>query len=389
MKKLLSKFLITALISTTFLVSNPSNTQAGGSLYVSPSGTSVAGGSSFSLYVRVNATSTVDAVQANLSYPADKLTFLGSYAGSAFEIQAENSGGGGSIRIGRGTLAAKSGDQLIATISFRAIPSSGSATVAFTSGSEAVKGGSVVVSATSGSTIAFTKPAPPPKPKPKDKIAPKISNIKVTNIGLTAATVSWKTNEKATSVVEYGLSKKLGVTTSSTKLKTSHKLVLSSKLLFPGTKFFYRVKSKDGAGNETKSKVTSFKTKGYKIKLTILGSDGKPLTDVRVQLVPGLEEATTDENGFAAFTDVAPGEHSVHVQVGDQTLASTVTVEESENPDEIQEFDVKVAAAVKQPIENLPTYLGLFLGALAIIGLASGAVWWWKKKLKKPNKKEA
>ena len=389
MKKLLSKFLIVALISATFLVSNPSNTQAGGSLYVSPSGTSVAGGSSFSLYVRVNATSTVDAVQANLSYPADKLTFLGSYGGSAFEIQAESSGGGGSIRIGRGTLSAKSGDQLIATISFRAIPSSGSATVAFTSGSEAVKGGSVVVSATSGSTIAFTEPAPAPKPKPKDKTAPKISNIKVTNIGLTAATVSWKTNEKATSVVEYGLSKKLGITTSSTKLKTSHKLVLSSKLLFPGTKFYYRVKSKDGAGNETKSKVTSFKTKGYKIKLTILGSDGKPLTDVRVQLVPGLEEATTDENGFAAFTDVAPGEHSVHVQVGDQTLASTVTVEESENPDEIQEFDVKVAAAVKQPIENLPTYLGLFLGALAIIGLASGAVWWWKKKLKKPNKKEA
>lgn len=389
MKKLLSKFLIAALISATFLVSNPSNTQAGGSLYVSPSGTSVAGGSSFSLYVRVNATSTVDAVQANLSYPADKLTFLGSYGGSAFEIQAESSGGGGSIRIGRGTLSAKSGDQLIATISFRAIPSSGSATVAFTSGSEAVKGGSVVVSATSGSTIAFTEPAPAPKPKPKDKTAPKISNIKVTNIGLTAATVSWKTNEKATSVVEYGPSKKLGITTSSTKLKTNHKVVLSSKLLFPGTKFYYRVKSKDGTGNETKSKVTSFKTKGYKIKLTILGSDGKPLTGVGVQLVPGLEEATTDENGLVAFTDVAPGEHSVHVQVGDQTLASTVTVEESDKPDEIQEFDVKVAAAVKQPVENLPVYLGLFLAALAIIGLASGAVWWWKKKLKKPHKKEA
>jgi hypothetical protein len=385
MKKLLSKFLIAALISATFLVSSPSSTQAGGSLYVSPSGTSVAGGSSFSLYVRVNATSTVDAVQANLSYPAEKLTFLGSYAGSAFEIQAESSGGGGSIRIGRGTLSAKSGDQLVATISFRAIPSSGSATVAFTSGSEAVKGGSVVVSATSGSTITFTEPAPAPKPAPKDKTAPKISNIKVTNIGLTAATVTWKTNEKASSIVEYGPTKKLGLIASSNKLTKTHKVSLSKKLLLAGSKYYYQVKSKDKAGNVAKSKVTSFKTKGYSIKLKILDSQGNPLEKVKVKLIPGLEETTTSETGVAIFTDVAAGEHSVNVTVGDQVLAAQIVVEESTDPETVQDIEVKIAGVAAKKAAEIPDAVYIAIIATLVIFVA-GLVWWGRKYCK-PIKK--
>ena len=67
MKKILSKILIATLVLGVSSLSNTSSVNAGGSLYLSPGATSVAGGSSFSLSVRVNATSAVDAVQANLS----------------------------------------------------------------------------------------------------------------------------------------------------------------------------------------------------------------------------------------------------------------------------------------------------------------------------------
>ncbi|HEX7456605.1 MAG TPA: hypothetical protein VF303_04020 [Candidatus Nanoarchaeia archaeon] len=384
MKKLLSKFLIASLIFSAFLIFNPSVAQAGGSIYLSPGGQSVSQGSTFYVSVRVNTGgSSVDAVQANVSYPADKLDYLGvGYGGTGFEIQAESSGGGGSVRMGRGTLSAKSGDQLIGTITFKAKVSSGSAWVGFTSGSEAVKGGSVVVSATSGATYTFTTPPPPPKPKPKDKTAPKISDVKVVNIGLDTATITWKTNEKATSIVEYGPSKKLGIIASSTKLITTHKIALSSKLLFPGTQFYYQVKSKDAAGNEAKSKLTSFKTKGYKIKLKILGSDGKPLAGVKVTLVPGMEEATTDESGLVTFTDIAPGKLSVNVKVGEQVLAAQIEVSESKKPDETQDIQVKVAgvSGSKVLIEGVATYAAVFFLGLLIAFTAVFLVWWKKRK---------
>jgi hypothetical protein len=385
MRKLLFYILINVLILGWLPHLVNQSVFAGGSLYLSPGATSVAGGSSFSLSVRVNATSAVDAVQANLSYPADKLTFLGtSYSGTGFEIQAENSGGGGSIRMGRGSLSAKSGDNLIATISFQAIPSSGSATVSFTSGSEAVKGGSIVASATSGATITFTK-ATTPEPKPKDKKAPKISDLKVINIGLKKATVTWKTNEKATTVVEYGPTKKLGITSSSNKLVKNHKIALSEKLLLPGSKYYYKVKSQDKAGNVGTSKITSFDTKGYSIKLKIVDSKGNLLSNVNVKLIPGSEETTTNESGVAYFTDVAPGDHSVNVTVGDQVLAAQIEVEESGDSEQIQEIEVKIAAAAKTQTLEQSSQAVLVVVALIVI-FVGGYFLWGRKRLKVDKK---
>lgn len=387
MNKLLPKLLL-ATLSTgifSFIASVP--VHAAASLYLSPASSSVAQGSSFSVSVRVNTGGDgVNAVQANLSYPVDKLDFLGiSTYGTAFEIQAENTGGGGSIRIGRGHVGSVTGDQLVATITFKAKPSSGSATVGFTSGSAVVRtsDNKNIISGKSGGTYSF-KAAPPPPPKPKpDKTAPKISNIAVTNIGLNTATVVWKTNEKATSVVEYGPTKKLGIIASSTKLLTSHKIALSTKILEPGTQFYYVVKSKDKAGNEAKSKLTSFKTKGYSVKIKVVDTQGKPLAGVKVTIIPGLEEATTDEDGFATFNDIALGTHAVHVEVGEQVLADSIEVTETTKPEDVQEFDVKVAAASIAKEESIFRVVVLSLLAILAVGAAL-LLWWVRKRLKIP-----
>ena len=387
MKDLTAKFLIISLLATiASIYSSPA--QAAGSIYLSPASATIAKDSYFSVSVRVNADG-VDSVQANLSYPADKLDFTGlSYGGTGFEIQAEGTGGGGSIRIARGSTAAKSGDVLVATISFRAKIDSGSATVSFTAGTEGVKGGAVVASVGSGGTYSFTKPAPEPE---KDTIAPKISDVKVADISLNKATVTWTTNESATSVVEYGPTDKLGLTASSTKLVKSHKIVLSSNLLFPGSGYFYRVSSKDKSGNEQKSDIAEFKTKGYKIQITVIDQDGNSIPEAKVQLVPGSGKKITTKDGIVVFEDVTLGEHSVHVEYGGQVLASTITVENTDDPDKLQKFDVKVAFTTANPFGVAGANEVVFSATALIAMLAivvSFVIWNKKLRLHKESKSE-
>lgn len=81
-----------------------------------------------------------------------------------------------------------------------------------------------------------------------DTTAPSISSVPANNIGETTATISWTTNESATSQAEYGLTVSYGLSTSGdSSFKTSHSVSLSG--LAGGATYHYRVKSKDAAGN--------------------------------------------------------------------------------------------------------------------------------------------
>ncbi len=92
-----------------------------------------------------------------------------------------------------------------------------------------------------------------------DTTAPTISAVASTNITGNSATITWTTNEPATSQVNYGLTTSYGATTTlDTNLVTSHSVLVSG--LSPSTTYHYRVRSKDAAGNEkvgTDSKFTT------------------------------------------------------------------------------------------------------------------------------------
>jgi thiol-disulfide isomerase/thioredoxin len=74
----------------------------------------------------------------------------------------------------------------------------------------------------------------------------------------TAATITWKTDEKATSQIEYGGTVALGTNTplddNANKLDTIHSITISG--LEPNKTYYYRVKSKDAGNNEAISKKT-------------------------------------------------------------------------------------------------------------------------------------
>jgi hypothetical protein len=367
MKKLLSKFLILVLVLGIFSFVGIKPAHAGASLYLSPSSTNVYGGSTFSVSVRANTGgASVNAVQANLTYPADKLDFYGiGTGGTSFEITAEGSGGSGSIKIGRGTVSAKSGDLLVATVTFKAKPSSGSATVSFAGGSTVVSSSTnkSILSGSSGGTYTFSEAPPPPKPKPKDKTAPKISSVEVKKLTRTSATITWKTNEGSTSEVAWGPTKKFGLASSSSKLVKSHSVKLDKRLLTPGATYFYKVTSKDKSKNAASSETKSFVLPGYTVHVKVIDEDGNPVVGAKVTLV-SVGEASTNGEGVATFENAPAGEQAVLIENEGQTTSKVITVEEK---DDAQSFEAQVKGAAQTQILAGQNNLIMLLVGLALV----------------------
>ena len=92
-----------------------------------------------------------------------------------------------------------------------------------------------------------------------DTTAPTISARTATNITSNSATVTWTTNEPATSQVDYGLTTSYGSTTTlDPTLVTAHSVLLTG--LAPSTTYNYRVRSVDAAGNQAVSTNSTFRT---------------------------------------------------------------------------------------------------------------------------------
>ena len=111
----------------------------------------------------------------------------------------------------------------------------------------------------------------------QDTTPPTISNVQVTDITETTATITWTTDEPADSVVEYGTTTNYGYTKSDSTLVTSHSITLTG--LSPGTTYHFRVKSTDAAGNTAVSQDYTFTTQSssgggttYQHTVTFTGS---------------------------------------------------------------------------------------------------------------------
>lgn len=392
MNRLLSKILIVFFLLGIFSFVPARPAHAAANMYLSPGAATISQGSTFSVAVRTNTGgSSVNAAQANLTYPADKLTYLGiSSVGTAFEIQAESSGGGGSVKIGRGSVSAKSGDLLIASVTFSAIPSSGSATVSFSGGSSVVSSSTNknIAGGKSGATFTFQEAPPPPKPKAKDKKAPQISDVKIAKVTKDSATISWTTNEKSDSQVSWGPTEKFGLSSSASKLVKKHSVKLTSELLFPGTTYHFKVVSKDKSGNKASSDTQTFTVPGFKVQIKVTDKDGNPVEGATVEIV-GDGTAVTDENGIATIENAPEGELTVIIKYEGQVLAEKITVQDTE---EQQNFEAQFAGAFgsSSPIAGVSNNIFVSLGFLILVIVVLAAAFRYKEKIfkKKENFKK-
>jgi len=92
----------------------------------------------------------------------------------------------------------------------------------------------------------------------RDKIAPALSNIRVTDIKSDSARVSWETDENANSFVEHGKTSGLGLTLGQWDEAKNHSVSLVN--LEADMTYYYRVLSGDTSGNLASSTVATFKT---------------------------------------------------------------------------------------------------------------------------------
>ncbi|MBX4197187.1 hypothetical protein KW801_01365 [Candidatus Saccharibacteria bacterium] len=104
-------------------------------IYFNPPSQNFSVGSTFTIDIRENSGSaTVNAVQANFSYPSDKLTFVSADASaSPFTTEAQNTGSNGQVSLARGIIGSLSGDQLISKITFK-VNVAGVANLSFVNG---------------------------------------------------------------------------------------------------------------------------------------------------------------------------------------------------------------------------------------------------------------
>src|SRR5205823_6085119 len=93
---------------------------------------------------------------------------------------------------------------------------------------------------------------------PADTTPPVISNVGVSNTTATSATITWKTNEPASSEVRYGTTDQYGQFLGSTALVTDHAVTLTG--LTPSQNYHFIAVSTDAAGNRATSGDTTFKT---------------------------------------------------------------------------------------------------------------------------------
>lgn len=126
-----------------------------------------------------------------------------------------------------------------------------------------------------------------------DTTPPTISSVGATSITETGAAISWNTNETSDSLVEYGTSQSYGQTSQNTSLAASHVLNLSG--LSANTTYHYRVKSKDGSGNEATSGDYTFTTLAPSLantgKCTLGGGSSYYVNKSGVNTISSLQSA--------------------------------------------------------------------------------------------------
>lgn len=123
------KLIVTAAaVLAAVLMSAPASAQSADSIYVTPASGSYPVGTSFTVSVRENTSTQVNAVQADLSYSSNIQFVSIDASGSAFGIDASSTGGGGVVSMSRGTIVPVSGDKLVAKVTFKVV-SGGTATI--------------------------------------------------------------------------------------------------------------------------------------------------------------------------------------------------------------------------------------------------------------------
>jgi len=135
-----------------------------------------------------------------------------------------------------------------------------------------------------------------------DHTAPVIKNVSSGTITGESVTITWDTDEKANSLVQYGI--KSGVYDSAganndvnadvTNFVTAHEVIINN--LVPGTKYYFKAMSYDAAGNIGESSENSFTTKATS-NISSIKAISTKLGEINITWKTGEKTTSTVEYG--------------------------------------------------------------------------------------------
>jgi hypothetical protein len=159
-----------------------------------------------------------------------------------------------------------------------------------------------------------------------ETVPPVISNINVTT-GVSTATITWDTDENASSTVEYGLTTSYGAASSTEVYNTSHTIVLSG--LTPDTAYNFKINSSDELGNLATSSDLTFTTDLLVSSPTLTVQPASSITTTTALLNGSITDdgnASSTVRGFEYGLTTAYGSTtSVSGAIGVSSFSDTVT----------------------------------------------------------------
>ena len=262
--------------------------------YLTPASGSVSSGSGLSvdLKISVGASTAITSIKAYLSFDASKIsvssinTDIGDFT-AWWEKTANNSTGKLQLQASVPAPGITGANGFVARLNLLAV-NTGTANITYDASSLILEsdddniwssslsgGGSFTITAPSGDGGDGDGGGGGVGGGGGDTAAPVVSDIQSTSISTSSAVITWKTNEPATSQVDYGVSETYGYTTLiDTSLVTAHQVTLSG--LTPNTKFNFKTISKDASGNKTLSANNVFTTLAAAVVLVgDFNADGK------------------------------------------------------------------------------------------------------------------
>lgn len=300
---------------------------------VTPSSTSYSRGDTVQLAVQLHPNGTpLNTVNVVVQVPTDKLAFVGlDKSASYFDtfVPSNPTVAGSTLTFAAASLAhgSTSSTVTVATLLFKAIATSGSATISF-NGTQVANGGTAIDTSSSPLTLVIGGTG-----------SSSSSNLTITGSHVMAlttqgATISWTTNVPTTGIVDYGSSTRYGQVLSSSTASTSHSVTLTG---FSGkSAVHYRITAEDSSANVLRSKDLQFITAGYPIRVHVIDSADRSMANVLIT-IDGVSAGSTDSSGQLTVQNVAPGSRNVRLGDG-KTQVILVKAEVGSQASTVQSF---------------------------------------------------
>jgi hypothetical protein len=412
--------LMVAVLMSAALYIGTSTATGVNSLSLSPSSGSYNSGSTFTLNIYETSSTAINAAEADLIYNASQLQYVSSSTAGAFANYVSPTSTAGEFTIsGASGGAGLTGTNLIGTVTFKTLTGSGSAAISFGSQSSILNagGGETWNGTTTAASYTLTTPVTPPPPPPPppggggspppssggsstsaksggstkttaaapaaktsavavpatatataSNPTPVISGIAVSGVTTTSATVSWQTDLPATSVIEYGLSSKYGLTTQNSTMTTNHQLTLSAPNLSSATRYQFEVLSVTSGGVGATSSAQTFTTLGYAITIRVVDAHGKLVSGALVTADGQSQKSSS--TGLVSFQNMPAGPLKVTIKIGNALTTRTISVSangttSANSP--LQQFSLSAVRGSTNPVFYLVAMIGIVLVAVGSV----------------------